>query len=33
MSGFTHPEYLVETDWLAQHLETRMCWCWTAPRI
>ena len=20
MSGFTHPEYLVETDWLAQDL-------------
>ena len=20
MSGFTHPEYLVETDWLAQNL-------------
>ena len=20
MSGFVHPEYLVETDWLAQHL-------------
>ena len=21
MSGFAHPEYLVETDWLAQHLD------------
>jgi len=20
MSGFVHPEYLVETDWLGQHL-------------
>ncbi len=21
MSGFVHPEYLVETEWLAQHLD------------
>ena len=21
MTGFIHPEYLVETDWLAQHLD------------
>ena len=25
MSGFAHPEYLVETDWLAQHLNDPKC--------
>jgi hypothetical protein len=26
-----HPEYLVATDWLAQHLNDPAVRCWSAP--